>query len=157
MDFHIAVQNACSPTRKGKPYDTELLCSMLMTWFFFLNLDYATEIFHDALIKGYHICSLKPDTCLPMMYIDDCLRAVIEMLNAPHDQLRLRTYNVNAMNFTPAQLTEEVRKYFPKFEIRYKPDGRQAIGEDKRCICILSWKLMSLYVVNITVYFTNCK
>ena len=65
------------------------------------------------------------------MYIDDCLRSIIEFLNVPEDNLRLRTYNVNAMSFTPAEITEAIQKHIPTFTISYKPDSRQAIGEKK--------------------------
>ena len=65
---------------------------------------------------------------LPMMYITDCLRSVLEFMELPSEELGLRTYNIDAMSFTPAQLAEAVKKYVPGFEMTYKPDGRQAIG-----------------------------
>ena len=65
---------------------------------------------------------------LPMMYISDCVRSVAEFMELPNDVLNLRTYNINAMSFTPAQLAEAVKKYIPGFEMTYKPDGRQKIG-----------------------------
>lgn len=87
------------------------------------------SIFHDALKSGKHTCNLKPDTRLPMMYIDDCLRALHEMMIAPADQLSCRTYNVSAMSFTPNELYTEIKKRIPEMEIIYKPDGRQDIGK----------------------------
>ncbi len=63
--------------------------------------DYAVQIFHDALASGRHSCYLRPDTRLPMMYIDDCLRSLYEMMTAPEESLSCRTYNVAAMSFTP--------------------------------------------------------
>ena len=91
-------------------------------------LDYAVQVFHDALSSGKHLCYLKPDTRLPMMYIDDCLRALFEMMVAPEDQLSCRTYNVAAMSFTPDELFSAVKKRVPELEIEFKPDGRQNIG-----------------------------
>ena len=90
--------------------------------------DYAVAIFHEALKTGTYECYLKPDTMLPMMYITDCLRSVLEFMELPSEELSLRTYNINAMSFTPAQLAEAVKKYVPGFEMTYRTDGRQAIG-----------------------------
>ncbi|XP_077991323.1 L-threonine 3-dehydrogenase, mitochondrial-like [Glandiceps talaboti] len=91
--------------------------------------DYAVQIFYDALESGKHSCYLRPDTRLPMMYIDDCLRGLVEMMEAPQHQLKLRTYNLAAMSFTPEELAEEIRKYTPHLEVQYSPDGRQDIAD----------------------------
>ena len=71
------------------------------------------------------------------MYIDDCLRSVVEYMAIPSEQLKLRTYNIHAMSFTPEELAAEVQKYIPEFEITYKPDSRQAIGRISTCIMVL--------------------
>lgn len=91
--------------------------------------DYAVQIFHDALTTGKHHCYLRPDTRLPMMYIDDCLRSTIEYMLTPANQLTTRTYNVHAMSFTPEELFQEVKKWVPELEIEYKPDHRQTIAD----------------------------
>merc|ERR1711935_823849 len=91
--------------------------------------DYAVKIFHDALTTGKHVCYLKPDTRLPMMYIDDGIRALVEYMKAPGDKLSTRTYNVTAMSFTPAEIFEEVKKWVPELEIEYKPAQRQDIAD----------------------------
>lgn len=91
--------------------------------------DYAVQVFHDALKYGKFTCYLKPDTRLPMIYITDCLRALMEMMEAPSESLKLRTYNVTAMDFTPKELFQEVCKLVPELEVEYKPDGRQAIAD----------------------------
>ncbi|XP_023329810.1 L-threonine 3-dehydrogenase, mitochondrial [Eurytemora carolleeae] len=91
--------------------------------------DYAVQIFHDAITTGKHHCYLRPDTRLPMMYIDDCLRSTIEFMLAPTDKLSTRTYNVHAMSFTPEELFNEVRKWVPELEIEYNPDARQKIAD----------------------------
>lgn len=91
--------------------------------------DYAVQIFHDAVKNGRFECNLKPSTRLPMMYIDDCLRATLEVMEAPAESLSMRTYNVNAMSFTPAELAQEILKHVPEFQITYNVDPvRQAIG-----------------------------
>ncbi|KAL3222625.1 hypothetical protein MRX96_028404 [Rhipicephalus microplus] len=91
--------------------------------------DYAVQVFHDALKYGKFTCYLKPDTRLPMIYITDCLRALMEMMEAPSESLKLRTYNVTAMDFTPEELFKEVLKLVPDLKVDYKPDGRQEIAD----------------------------
>ena len=91
--------------------------------------DYAVQIFHDAMTTRKFDCYLRRDTRLPMIYIDDCLRSVIEYLNVPEEKLKLRTYNITAMSFTPEELVEEVKKYVPKLQVSYNPDSRQEIGK----------------------------
>ncbi|CAG0917228.1 unnamed protein product [Notodromas monacha] len=91
--------------------------------------DYAVQIFHDALKTGKYECYLKPDTMLPMMYIDDCLRSLTEMMEADEENLKQRTYNVAAMSFTPHQLANMVRKFVPQLRITYNPDSRQQIAD----------------------------
>ncbi len=91
--------------------------------------DYAVQIFHDAVKTGKFECNLKPDTRLPMMYIDDCLRATLEVMEAPAESLSMRTYNINAMSFTPEELANEVQKQLPDLQVTYEIDSvRQAIG-----------------------------
>ncbi|XP_001915437.1 L-threonine 3-dehydrogenase, mitochondrial [Equus caballus] len=92
--------------------------------------DYAVQIFHDAVKNGKFECNLKPSTRLPMMYIDDCLRATLEVMEAPAESLSMRTYNINAMSFTPEELAQEVHKHIPEFQITYNVDSaRQAIAD----------------------------
>ncbi|XP_062379389.1 L-threonine 3-dehydrogenase, mitochondrial-like [Sardina pilchardus] len=92
--------------------------------------DYAVQIFHDAVKTGKFECNLRPDTRLPMMYITDCLRATLEMMEAPAEALSMRTYNINAMSFTPEELVHELRKLLPGLEVSYHIDPvRQAIAD----------------------------
>ncbi|CAG0925321.1 unnamed protein product [Notodromas monacha] len=66
---------------------------------------------------------------LPMMYIDDCLRSLTEMMETDEANLKQRTYNVAAMSFTPHQLANMVRKFVPQLRITYNPDSRQQIAD----------------------------
>lgn len=92
--------------------------------------DYAVQIFHDAVKCGSFVCNLEADTRLPMMYIDDCLRATLEVMEAPAAALTMRTYNINAMSFSPQELAQELTKHVPGFQITYAVEPmRQAIGE----------------------------
>ena len=91
--------------------------------------DYAVHIFHDAIKKGSYQSFLSANTALPMMYMDDAIRATISLMDAPAEQLTIRSsYNLAGISFTPTQLAEEIKKFIPDFEISYaENDPRQAI------------------------------
>lgn len=91
--------------------------------------DYAVEIFHEAIKSKKYICFLEADTRLPMIYMDDSIRATLELMDADPQKIKIRTsYNLAGMSFTPAELAEEIKKHIPEFEISYAPDFRQAIA-----------------------------
>ena len=92
--------------------------------------DYAVDIFHKAVAGETFHCFLEQDTTLPMMYMPDAIRATIELMDAPADQLSLHYgYNVRAMSFSPEELAAEIRRHIPNFHINYQPDYRQEIAE----------------------------
>jgi len=92
--------------------------------------DYAVEIFYEAVKHKRYTCFLKPDTRLPMMYMPDCLKATVDLMNADFSRLKHHSnYNVAAFSFTPAELAAEIKKHIPDFEIDYQPDYRQHIAE----------------------------
>ena len=92
--------------------------------------DYAVDIFLKAVKEKKYECFLKPDTYLPMMYMDDAVKATIDLMEAPAEKITIRSsYNVTAMSFCPAEIAEEIRKHIPGFEITYKPDFRQHIAD----------------------------
>ncbi|WP_127137109.1 NAD-dependent epimerase/dehydratase family protein [Flagellimonas oceanensis] len=92
--------------------------------------DYAVEIYHEALEKGSYECFLDSDTELPMMYMDDAIRATISLMDSPSEKIKVRSsYNLAGMNFTPKQMAESIAKHIPGFEISYAPDFRQEIAD----------------------------
>ena len=92
--------------------------------------DYAIEIFRDAVKKGYYTSFLSENTVLPMMFMDDALRATIDIMEAPSENIKVRSsYNLSALSFSPNELASEIKKELPKFEICYKPDTRQEIAD----------------------------
>ena len=92
--------------------------------------DYAVEIFHEALKKGSYSCFLQEDTRLPMMYMSDAVRATIQLMESPKEQITVRSaYNLGAIDFTPAELTSAIQVHMPEFTCAYEPDFRQAIAD----------------------------
>jgi len=92
--------------------------------------DYAVEIYHEALKTGSYECFLDEGTRLPMMFIDDAIRATLELMDAETNAIKIRSsYNLAAVSFSPAEVAESIRKYIPEFTITYKPDFRQKIAE----------------------------
>ena len=91
--------------------------------------DYAIDIYHKAIREKYFDCFLAKDTELPMMFMDDAIRATIELMNADSASLRIRSsYNLSAISFTPENIYESIKKHIPEFEVSYNPDFRQVIA-----------------------------
>jgi len=92
--------------------------------------DYAVEIFHAAAEGRPYECFLEADQRLPMMHMDDAIRAAIEIMQAEADHLSVRTsYNLSAVSFSPAEVAEAIRRQLPDFTCSYEPDFRQKIAE----------------------------
>ncbi len=92
--------------------------------------DYAVDIFHQAIQHEKYESFLSENTGLPMMYMPDAIRATIELMEAPAEQVKIRSsYNLAGVSFTPKQIAEEVKKHIPDFKMTYNPDFRQAIAD----------------------------
>jgi nucleoside-diphosphate-sugar epimerase len=92
--------------------------------------DYAVDIYFKAVKEKKYQCFLAPDTYLPMMYMDDAVKATIDLMEAPAENVKVRTsYNISSMSFCPAQVAATIKKHIPDFEISYAPDFRQAIAD----------------------------
>ena len=92
--------------------------------------DYAVEIYHKALSDGHYTCFLEENTALPMMYMDDAIRATIELMEAPREKLKTAmSYNLSGMSFAPKDIAASIQKHIPDFKIDYAPDFRQQIAE----------------------------
>lgn len=92
--------------------------------------DYAVDIFYKAKKEGKFDCFLSADTQLPMMYMADAIRATIELMEAPKENVKIRSsYNLSGCSFTPSQIAEKIKQYLPEFTINYTPDFRQAIAD----------------------------
>jgi nucleoside-diphosphate-sugar epimerase len=92
--------------------------------------DYAVDIFFKALADKRYECFLKPDTYLPMMYMDDAVKATLDLMEAPPEKIKIRSsYNISAMSFCPTEIAQAIQVHIPEFTITYNPDFRQAIAE----------------------------
>jgi len=92
--------------------------------------DYAVDIFHKAIRGEEFHCFLNRDTALPMMYMADAVKATIELMQAPAENITIRTsYNVAAISLSPGDLAAAIQNDVPEFKIHYEPDHRQAIAD----------------------------
>lgn len=91
--------------------------------------DYAVDVFHKVKETAKYNCYLRPDTMLPMMYIDDCTRAMLEFMQVEPGSLKRRVYNIAAVSFSPEQLFKEIKTHFTETQFTYNPDERQSIAD----------------------------
>lgn len=92
--------------------------------------DYAVEIFYEAIKNKKYTSYIDKGTKLPMMYMPDCIKATIMLMEADINNLTCHgDYNLAAFSFTPEEIAEEIKKIIPEFQIDYKPDFRQKIAE----------------------------
>ena len=91
--------------------------------------DYAIEIFHSAIEKGSYECFIEEDIELPMIYMEDAIRATIELMNYERKKLSINSsYNLSGISFTPKEITSFIKKTYPDFLISYNPDFRNNIA-----------------------------
>lgn len=128
--------------------------------------DYAVDIFYQAKLGKKFVSFLSENTELPMMFMEDAIRATIELMEAPSEKIAIRSsYNLAGCSFTPRQLAEEIKTHIPTFEATYEPDFRQAIADswpgsidDSRARQDWGWKekygtkeLVSIMLENVNV------
>ena len=92
--------------------------------------DYAVEIFYGAIREGKYTSFLSQNTYLPMMYMDDAIRATLELMAAPEEKVKFYTaYNLSAISFSPKEIAEAIKQHIPDFKISYSPDFHQQIAD----------------------------
>ncbi|MFY0592881.1 NAD-dependent epimerase/dehydratase family protein [Roseivirga sp.] len=92
--------------------------------------DYAVDIYHKALSEEPFECFLSEETYLPMMYMQDAIKATIDLMQAPAKKVKIRSsYNVSAISFSPREIVASIQGHIPSFTATYKPDFRQAIAD----------------------------
>ena len=96
--------------------------------------DYAVDIFHQSIKTAKYESFLSENTKLPMMYMADAIRATIQLMEAPSQQVKIRSsYNLAGVSFTPKEIGKEISKHIPNFEISYNSDFRQKIAGSWPC------------------------
>jgi len=92
--------------------------------------DYAVEIFYEAIKHKRYTCFVREDTVLPMMYMPDCIKGTIDLMEADIKNLKHHCdFNLAGMSFSAGELAAEIKKHIPEFKVEYKPDFRQAIAD----------------------------
>lgn len=92
--------------------------------------DYAVDIYYKAIENGKYTSFLKEGTYLPMLYMDDAIDAILELMETDSEKLgEFKSYNLGGLSFAPEDLAAEIRKFIPSFEISYEADFRQAIAD----------------------------
>ncbi len=91
--------------------------------------DYAVEIFYFALKRQRYTCYLKEDTILPMIYMPDAIKGLIDLTETDSENLKRRIYNIAAMSFSVKEIVESIRSFLPGLEYECKPDYRQQIAD----------------------------
>jgi nucleoside-diphosphate-sugar epimerase len=92
--------------------------------------DYAVAIYYEAIKHKKYTCFVREDTVLPMMYMPDCIRAILELMETDPSRLKHHSnFNLSAMSFSAGEVAAEIKKHIPEFTCEYKPDFRQAIAD----------------------------
>ena len=91
--------------------------------------DYAVEIYYKALEEGKYTSFLSEHRALPMMYMEDAIRATIELTEAPAVKVKVRSsYNLAGISFDPATVGASIKKVMPGFDLDFAPDFREEIA-----------------------------
>ncbi len=132
--------------------------------------DYAVDIYYKAVNSEKFQCFLNENTYLPMMYMEDAIKATLQLMEAPKKNITIRTsYNLSGMSFSPAEIYQSLLHFFPTFQINYAPDFRQAIADSwpksiDDSIAKKDWgwvpafdlqKMTASIVKNLPTYFNN--
>ncbi len=93
--------------------------------------DYAVEIYFEAVKNGKYTSFIGKDTFMDMMYMDDAIQAIIDLMEADGSKLENRNaFNVTNMSLEPEMVAASIRRHYPDFELTYDVDPvRQGIAE----------------------------
>lgn len=90
--------------------------------------DYALYMYVDGVRCGAYQAYCRPETRIPLMYMPDAIRAMLELSRVPRTQLKRSIYNIAAFHPTAGEIAQRVTAALPEARITFKPDPvRQAI------------------------------
>ncbi|MFB6290485.1 MAG: NAD-dependent epimerase/dehydratase family protein [Candidatus Bipolaricaulia bacterium] len=92
--------------------------------------DYAVEAFYEAIKQGHYTFFVREDTTLPLMYMPDCVKSLIDLAEADLDNLEHHCdFNVSSMSFSAGELARKIEEFIPDFTYEFEPDERQKIAD----------------------------
>ena len=92
--------------------------------------DYAVEIFYSFLNNKDYKCFLNKETILPMIYIDDAINSIFNLMKENKKKLSIKSsYNISGFSINPSMIFEKLNKINESFKIIYEPDYRQKIAD----------------------------
>ncbi|WP_192978578.1 NAD-dependent epimerase/dehydratase family protein [Staphylococcus equorum] len=92
--------------------------------------DYAVDIYFKAVREGRYTSFIEKDTYMDMMYMEDAIDAIIQLMEADGVKLINRNaYNLSAMSIEPEMVKEAIQEFYPEFQLEYDVDPiRQSIA-----------------------------
>jgi len=91
-------------------------------------------VYYEAIANKRYTCFVREDTVLPMLYMPDCIKGTIDLMEADFDRLKHHAdFNLASMSFSAGELAAEIKKHIPEFQVEYRPDSRQAIADSWPC------------------------
>ncbi|WP_067622374.1 NAD-dependent epimerase/dehydratase family protein [Alicyclobacillus acidiphilus] len=93
--------------------------------------DYAVEIYYEAVRTGRYVCPIAKGTYMDMMYMEDAITAVIDLMEADGSRLKHRNaFNISAMSVDPEMIRSAIQTWIPTFEMAYEVDSeKQSIAD----------------------------
>jgi nucleoside-diphosphate-sugar epimerase len=90
--------------------------------------DYALYLYVEAVRVGGYEAYCRPDTRIPLMYMDDAVRALMELAAADRRRLSRCVYNIAAFSPTAREVADSVLATVPGARFTFNSDpARQAI------------------------------
>jgi threonine 3-dehydrogenase len=87
--------------------------------------DYALFMYVDAVRKGGYDAFARADTRIPLMYMPDGVRALLEVTMADRAQLSRSIYNIAAFSPRADEIASSVQRVIPDAKFDYHPDPRR--------------------------------
>lgn len=87
--------------------------------------DYAPEMIHAAAKGTPYACFVREDSRIPFMAMSTGIGALLQLMEAPAENLSTHVYNITSFNPSAAEFAERVRAAFGGAEITFEPDLRR--------------------------------